>query len=357
LVCKLLCLRVPKDSGEKVRQLLRQLTLLDTGRKITSGRRFIRIPLTRELDSEEWEHLREVAPGAKRVMVEAKLSENVVRPHSVLDVLRDHIDPKLLPQIKHSFDVIGDIAVIEVSQELGSLKELIAEAIVEVHKGVKTVLCKSGAVSGEFRVRSFEHVLGERKTETTHKEYGCRYVLDVTKAYFSPRLATEHLRVALQVTGNEVVVDMFAGIGPFSILIAKKRGAQVYSIDVNPDAIKYLKENCKLNGVEHLVHPILGDARDVVSRSLKGVADRVIMNLPSESSKFMEVACLALKSGGGVIHFYQFQPEPSPVESTVEALRNGVESSGRKLSHVLGGRLVRSVAPHEWQVVVDAVIE
>lgn len=126
---------------------------------------------------------------------------------------------------------------------------------------------------------------------------------------------------------------------------------------MNPDAIEYLKENCKLNGVERLVHPILGDARRVVSRTLKSVADRVIMNLPSESSKFTEVACRALKPRGGVIHFYRFQPEPNPVESTVEALRIGVESSGRKLSRVLGGRLVRSIAPHEWQVVVDALIE
>lgn len=354
---KLLCLRVSKDSGEKVRQLLRQLSLLDTRRKITSNKVFIRIPLTKEPNSEEWGRLRKVAHGAKRVMVEAKLSEKVARPHSVLEALKDHVDPKLLPQIKHSFDVIGDIAIIEVSQELGSLKELIAEAIVKVHKGVKTVLCKSGAVGGEFRVRSYVRVLGDRKTETTHREHRCRYFLDVTKTYFSPRLATEHLRVASQVGGNEVVVDMFAGIGPFSILIAKKRGAKVYSIDVNPDAIKYLKTNCELNGVERLIHPILGDAREIVSRSLKGVADRVIMNLPSESSRFVEVACLALKSGGGVVHFYQFQHEPNSVESAVEALRVGVESSGRKLSRVLGGRLVRSVAPHEWQVVVDALIE
>lgn len=355
---KLLCLRVPKASGEKARQLLRQLSLLDMLRKITSDKGFIRLPLTKEPSSGEWEQLRKVAPGAKSVMIEAKnLSEKAVRPHSVLDALRDQVDQKLLPQIKHSFDIIGDVAVIEVAQELGSLKEVIAKAIVEVHKGVKTVLCKSGAVGGEFRVRSYDHVLGERKTETIHKEHGCRYLLDVTKAYFSPRLATEHLRVASQVVAGEVVVDMFAGIGPFSVLIAKRRGAEVHSIDVNPEAIRYLRRNCELNGVESLVHPILGDAREVVSRDLKGAADRVIMNLPSESSEFIDVACLALKAGGGVVHFYQFQAEPNPVESAVEALRVGVESSGRMISRVLWGGLVKSVAPHEWQVVVDAVVQ
>jgi tRNA (guanine37-N1)-methyltransferase len=280
-----------------------------------------------------------------------------MRPHSVLGILKNNVDPKLLPRIKRSFDIIGDIAVIEVSQELASLKRLIAEAIVEVHKGVKTVLCKSGAVGGEFRVRNYEYILGNQKTETMHREHGCRYLLDVTKTYFSPRLATEHLRVASQVSSDEVVVDMFAGIGPFSILIAKKRGAEVYAVDVNPDAIKYLNENCKLNKVEHLVHPLLGEAREVVLRNLNGIADRVIMNLPSESSRFIDVASLALKSSGGVLHFYLFQSEPNAVEGATEVLRVGIESSGRRVSCIAGGRLVKSVAPHEWQVVVDAVIE
>jgi tRNA (guanine37-N1)-methyltransferase len=325
-------------------------------RKITRDKSHIQIPLTREPDSGEWKQLRQVAPEAKSVKVEAGFSENVTRPHSVLEALKDRVDPKLLPRIKHAFDIIGDVAVIEASQELSALKELIAKAIVEVHNGVKTVLCKSSAVGGEFRVRSYEHVLGERKTETIHKEHGCRYVLDVTKAYFSPRLATEHLRVASQV-GGEIVVDMFSGIGPFSILIAKRTGSEVYSIDLNPYAIEYLKRNCELNKVERIVHPILGDARSAVSANLKGIADRVIMNHPSGSSGFVDVACLALKPAGGVVHFYQFQPEPSPLENAVESLRVGVETSGRKLSRVLFQGFVRSVAPREWQVVVDAVIK
>ncbi len=134
------------------------------------------------------------------------------RPHSVIEVLRDNIAPSLLKRVKHSFDVIGDIAVIEAPEELVSLKESIAKAIIEVHKDVRTVLCKSGAVDGKFRVRGYELVLGDEKTETMHVEHGCRFMLDVAKVYFSPRLATEHLRVASQIKGSEVVVDMFAGV-------------------------------------------------------------------------------------------------------------------------------------------------
>jgi tRNA (guanine37-N1)-methyltransferase len=112
-----------------------------------------------------------------------------------------------------------------------------------------------------------------------------------------------------------------------------------------------------LNGVGRIVHPILGDARDAVLAQLKGIADRVIMNHPSGSFGFLDVACLALKPSGGVLHFYQFQPEPSPLEKAVDSLRIGVQSSGRNLSRVLSQGFVRSVAPHEWQVVVDAAIE
>jgi tRNA (guanine37-N1)-methyltransferase len=333
-----------------------RLSLLDVKQEISGDDDFINMPMLREPDSREWKLVRGVDPEAKTVTIESSLPEKTRSPRNIAEVLKDRVDPDLLPYAKHSFDVIGDIAVIEVPEELSSLKRPLAEAILEVHQGVRTVLCKSGAVDGKFRVRTYEHVIGEAKTVTTHKEHGCQYVLDVTKVYFSPRLATEHLRVASQVSADEVVVDMFAGIGPFSILIAKKRGAIVHAIDANPDAVEYMRKNCKLNKVEHLVDPILGDARDVVLRKLRGTASRVIMNLPTESLEFMDAACSALKLDGGIVHSYQFQSAPDPIDKAVEALRLKTESIGRKLQSTLGGRLVRSYAPHKWHVAVDAIV-
>ncbi|WXG42762.1 MAG: class I SAM-dependent methyltransferase family protein [Promethearchaeati archaeon SRVP18_Atabeyarchaeia-1] len=352
-----LCLRVLKPSAEKVRQQLIQLALMDVERRISGGDRFVDIPLLREPDDNEWKVLRGLAPETESVEVESRLLEKAGHPRSVAEVLKDRIDPKLLPSVGRSFDVIGDIAIIEVARGLDSVKRLIAEAIIEVHRGVKTVLCKSGAVDGQYRVRSYEHVLGEARTVTTHREHGCQYVLDVTKVYFSPRLATEHLRVASQVSPKEIVIDMFAGVGPFAILIAKKKGAVVHAIDVNPDAVRYIKMNCRLNKVERLVDPILGDARVVISRNLAGIADRIIMNLPSASLEFMDAACSALKPGGGVLHSYQFQSGSDPIGDAVEALRVRLKSLGRTLHTTLGGRLVRSSAPHEWQVAVDSIVE
>jgi tRNA (guanine37-N1)-methyltransferase len=354
---KSLCLRVSRNVGERARQLLIGFSLLDAERKITRDDATISIPLLREPSSENWRAIRAVDKQAATIEIESEHADNIQRHKNVVEILKGKIDPSLLPYVRRSFDVIGDIAVIEVPQESGSLKTLFAEAILQVHKGVKTVLCKTGAVDGRFRVRTYEHVLGEVRTVTTHKEHGCQYFLDVTKAYFSPRLATEHLRVASQVSVEEVVVDMFASIGPFSILIAKKTGARVHAIDANPDAVEFMRANCKLNKVGQLVEPLLGDARDIILRNLRGIASRVIMNLPSESLDYLDSACSALKPGGGVVHSYQFQSAPKPVDKAIEALRVRLESFGRELRSLKGGRLVRSYAPHEWQVVVDAFVE
>lgn len=349
-------LRVARTAGEKVRQLLKQISLIDIGQAITRDERYIVFPLVREPSLQEWNLIRDLDSEAIAETADRKNAERKIHPHSVIDALRGSVDPNLLERVKHSFDIVGNIAVIEVPEELASLKKSIGEGLIKVHKNVKTVLCKSGAVDGKFRVRDYELVAGEKRTETVYTEHGCRFMLDVTKVYFSPRLATEHMRVSSLASASEIVVDMFAGIGPFSILIARKKGAQVYSVDANPDAIKYLKTNCMLNKVENLVHPMLGDARELVPKKLEAMADRIIMNLPSESLEFIDVACLALKTEGGVIHCYQFQTAPDPIGKAVEALRVKIEMTNRKLRRVSEARLVKSVAPHEWHVVVDAEV-
>ena len=126
----------------------------------------------------------------------------------------------------------------------------------------RTVLAKSGAIEGVYRLRDFEVIAGVKNTVTVYTEYGCVYHVDVAKAYFSPRLSTEHNRVASNVKKGETVVDLFAGVGPFAIPIAKKiKNVQVYAIDVNPDAIALLKRNIAVNRAEKQVVPFLGDAR------------------------------------------------------------------------------------------------
>jgi tRNA (guanine37-N1)-methyltransferase len=275
---------------------------------------------------------------------------------TIQEMLADQLPPNLLANIPHAFDFVGDIAIVEIPKELEPYSAVIGEAILKTHRNIKTVLAKAGAVSGVFRLRGFKLIAGESKTETVQKEFGCQYYVDVAKAYFSPRLSHEHKRIALLVRENETVLDLFAGVGPFSILIAKThKNVNVYAVDVNPSAIDHLKKNVRLNRVIEKVYPVLGDARRVVKEKFSHIADRVIMNLPETASEFVDVACQALKTDGGMIHFYSFTSDSDMVENVQRVFVQKVEASGRRVEAVQF-KFVRETAPHEHQLVLDALV-
>jgi len=207
-------------------------------------------------------------------------------------------------------------------------------------------------------LREFEVIAGVEKTETVHREHGCVYHVDLAKAYFSPRLSHEHDRVASLVREGEILVDMFSGVGPFSILMAKRReNVRVYAIDVNPDAVNFLRRNIAVNRVEKKVLPILGDARQVVRESFMGIADRVIMNLPERAIEYVDVACKVIKPEGGIMHYYEFTSAPNPLETAKVRLIEAMKRTNREVKEILLARIVRATAPFTWQVAVDAEIQ
>ena len=137
------------------------------------------------------------------------------------EVLTTVLSADELESLYSSFDTIGDIIIIKISDALRQKKRLIGQTILEYLKPVKVVLMQKGPVDGEFRTRDLEHLAGENRTTTIYKEQGCSFLVDVTKAYFSPRLSTERLRIANLVKPNERVLNMFAGVGAFSMVLAK----------------------------------------------------------------------------------------------------------------------------------------
>ncbi|MGD1059875.1 MAG: methyltransferase [Methanomassiliicoccales archaeon] len=152
-----------------------------------------------------------------------------------------------------------------------------------------------------MRVRDLEIIAGDANTETTHIEFGIKLLVDPAKAYFNPRLANERMRVASLVKNGETVLDMFAGVGPFSIMISKHaRPGVVYAIDINPDAVSYMRRNVEMNKADKVI-AIEGDAREVVFE-LPNV-DRIVMNLPHSAIDFFADALIRLNFGG-TIHLY-----------------------------------------------------
>jgi len=350
------CLTVPKALGEKAISLTGGLKLFNGKLKVQAIGDSLYVPLVKEPTPPEIKVIKGSFPEFKISLHE--FPEHEKRPHTLMEALEDKLPPHLLASLPRSIDFVGEIAVLEIPPELENYKGLLGETILRMHRRVHTVLAKAGAVSGVYRLRDFEILAGEGKTETLYREHGCTYHLDLGKVYFSPRLSQERLRVASQVKEGETVVDMFAGVGPFSVLIAKKRtNVTVYAIDLNPDAISYLKRNVYVNRVEGKVKPILGDAREVVKRELIGVADRVIMNLPERAMEYVDVTCEAIKPEGGILHFYGFMDASSSLEMTKSRLREAVEAANRRVKDFLSAVTVRETAPFTWQVVVDAEIQ
>lgn len=271
-------------------------------------------------------------------------------------LLSGKLEPSELRLLHRSYDIVGDIAVIRVPEPLQHRSGLVAEAITETYRHVKTVLRQTGPVSGGFRLRGLEWVAGEKKTETVHREHGCAIKVDLAKCYFSPRLSHERMRVARLVRPGEVVVNMFAGVGCYSVLIARHSQAEkVYSIDLNPDAVRYMVENIRLNGAQTRVEAILGDAKDIIGERLMGVADRVLMPLPQRAYEYLDSALLALRLGGGWVHYYDFEHARKP-EDPLEKVRARVSEKLRRLGvgfEVPSCRVVRATGPNWYQVALD----
>jgi tRNA (guanine37-N1)-methyltransferase len=273
--------------------------------------------------------------------------------------LSSALSPEELTRVYSSFDIVGDIAIIKTLSNSDANAEAVAKQLMAVHKNVKTVLCQASPIRGDFRVRELKLLAGENKTTTKHKEAGCTFKVDVEKCYFSPRLSHERSRIASLVQPSETVVNMFSGVGCFSIIIAKTvPQTKVYSIDVNPTAIQYMQENVRLNRVYGKVHPLQGDAKDIIKAQLHGVADRVLMPLPEKALEYLPVALSALKQRGGWIHYYDFQHaigEEDPTEKTRLKIAQKLDSIGVKYAFA-GLRVVRNTGPNWYQTAVDIKI-
>ena len=343
-----LCLAADKKRGELVRRFMVQKGLLDLSKKIETSGGLVLIPLSREILPQELEAIKAIAPAE---IMPATLSPANNRPKKLQEILSDVLPSDLLAMVPKSHDVVGDIMILEdLPEELNPYKKELGLALLKTVTGSKVVLLKIGKVEGEFRLPQLEVIAGEKRFETMYTEYGLRLKVDLSKVYFSPRLGFERYRVAKSVADGETVVDLFAGLGPFSLMIAKYAKAKVYAVDINPDAILLMEENIKINRLCGEVIPICADARGIVEK-LRGVADHVIMNLPGRSLEFVGIAFEVVKSSGGTIHLYTFASD-KPLEAAELNFRLAASGTNRKFEISIS-RIVKPVAPRKWQVALD----
>ena len=270
--------------------------------------------------------------------------------------LSNTLSSEELNLICNSFDIIGDIAIIKMPNGNIVNAEKVANQLMATHRNVKTVFNQTSPFSGDFRVRELRFLAGENKTITKCKESGCVFAVDVEKCYFSPRLSHERLRIANLVRGGETVVNMFSGVGCFSILIAKTVDqTTVFSIDINPIAVQFMEENVRINRVYTKIIPLLGDSKYIINAQLQRKADRVLMPLPEKALEYLPYAVSALKKTGGWIHYYDFQHaagDEKPVEKTKLKVAQKLDSLGVGYFFAFS-RVVRSTGPNWYQTALD----
>lgn len=269
-------------------------------------------------------------------------------------VLYGVLSDKEIDELYSSFDQVGEIIIVRIPESLEPRKKLIGETLLKEIKPARSVFYQSSDVQGDFRTRDLELLAGINDTKTEYTESGCRFIVDVEKAFFSPRLSAERERIASLVSDDETVINMFGGIGMFSIIVAKRKTCRIYSIDVNPVATQLCRQNISRNKLAGTVIPINGDASKVIKDKLQNIGDRTLMLLPEKSDEFLQSAVDTTKNGG-IIHYY------SHVRAESRGLAGQLSEKhyldvAPTASEIISSKVVRAIGPRYYQTVVDVKI-
>ena len=248
--------------------------------------------------------------------------------------------------------------ILNLHQDLHPYAKQIAQALMDFLPRMKGIWLRKGQIKGKYRKPTgLEHILGDDSSEAIVKENGIRYKFDFTKIMFAKGNVHERKILPNRIDPGNVIVDMFAGIGYFSLGIAKKADPKkVYSIEWNEVAFKYLKKNCILNHVEEVIEPILGNCKEQVPKLAKnGVkADYVIMGLLPAPLDAISPALSVAKKEGTIVVYEGVEGEDST--RLFDQFSEIAKEEGFQTEQI-DRRLVKSFAPHRYHVVLEIMVK
>ena len=269
----------------------------------------------------------------------------------LIESLQKKIPRQKLDFLPSGFQLIGSIVMLNIRPELKRYEKAIGNVVLKNFGYVKTV-CTRGRISGAKREPKIKIIAGRKNAITVAKENGCLFQMDVSKLMFAKGNIKERGRLPNVVGPKETIVDMFAGIGYFSVPIAKKNPlCRIYAIEINTVAVKYLNENCVLNRITN-IDVIHGDCRRESGR-LRNIADRVIMGYLPKTYNYLPFAFHMLKQRG-IIHYHDIYREKELWKKPVDVLEKAAGKCGFRLKRVLYKGVVKSYAPGKFHIVVDA---
>ncbi|MFH1056759.1 MAG: class I SAM-dependent methyltransferase family protein [Candidatus Micrarchaeota archaeon] len=335
----MLALKVGKKLAQKAKEELVALKALAPGLKAVRAGEFVFFPV-----------LSKTKVSVLHSFAQKDFSR-VEKVPSLKEILSSLLAEGDADAVSRSYDLVGDIAVLEFPKKLAGKKRAIARALLSSNKRIKTVLGRVGGRTGIFRLKEYEWLAGEKKFETVHRESGCSFKVDLPNVFFSSRLVSERERIASLVKNGERVLVLFAGVGPFAIVIARKKRVSVRAVELNPRAVELMRENAVLNKVAGNVTVFEGDAR-VFARKFGGWADRILMPAPHGSERFLG-AVIANAGKGCTIHYYNLGGEKEGVFSkALDDVSKNCAAKGRKFK-ILFKRRVLPYAPRVFTVCID----
>jgi len=333
------CVYVPLKDGEKVRRYLKDNNFLRNDLKINKDTKYIYFPIIDKIN---------------KITIKYKIKNKKFEKKSKKDIyykekLENLVPKNIFNSLPNSFDIIGDVILIRLNENLLLYKKEIGRALLSTNKNAK-VVCLVEPITGELRTRKLEIIAGEKRTKTKHKEYGLIFEVDIKKTYFSPRLANERIRITKLVNPGDIVVDMFTGVAPFSIMIAKYSNPKIiYAFDKNPIAIKFAKINVKNNKVLDKIQVIKADAKNSYI-IIKEKVDRIIMNLPFSAYKFFKYA-LNIGNNKCIIHYYDILKEDE-IDKRIEFLKKISFKKGFVLER-FDIHKIKTYSPREFYIGID----
>jgi len=328
--------RVQKHEAEKVKNLLKKLNLYDGKRRPRREETTVLLPV---ISSPELRKL-----GFEVVDVELPFRPERQIYKNLEDILAEKLTREELAYLRR-YDIIGDIAIVQIPKELEHKLEEIINALLIVHPFLK-VIVKRGFHKGDFRVRDYEIIWGERRLTTIHKENGVKIKVDLGRVFFNPRMKGERYRLAQLVQDGERILLMFAGVLPYALVIARFKNVEITAIELNEDAVKLGLENVELNRnkLKGKIKVIHGDVFEVVPKL--GTFDRVISPTP----KGVDALGLALNKAEKWVHYYDFVHEDK-----FDEFKRRIEEECQRLGKRCEVRIkkISDYKPHVYKVCAD----
>lgn len=331
--------RVKKIEAEKAKKILKQEGIYDGKRRPKRNEEYILLPIK---DSKKAQSL-----GFEVVDVELPLRPERQIYKNLESILKEKFTEEELNFLRR-YDVIGDIAVIQIPPEIEHRERDIVDALLKVHPFLK-VIAKKGFHRGTFRIREYSIIWGERRLTTVHKENGVDIKVDLSKVFFNPRMKGERYRLVRLVNDGEKILLMFAGILPYALVIARYKAAEITAVELNEYAVKLGLENIEMNRkkLKGSIRVIQGDVFEVVPKL--GTFDRVISPTP----KGVDALRLAIEKAEKWVHYYDFVHE-NKLKNFKERIPNECRKLGKECEVKI--KKVSDYKPHVFKVCADIKI-